>query len=206
MDHVEHIGGTSRRGFQPKVSRLGYSYQDVVELLSASGMGMTATAVLPGFAVIVAEEPDWFETAQFDHFYGPQMRRAYEMMAPRFGATAGSTAQANGRLLSALTDRGALLVTGTDSPFVPYGAGLHAEFRLFSRAGVATADILRQATIGSALAAGVDAELGTVQAGKLADLVIVDGDPLENIRDLDNVVLTVKNGNRYGLNELMNPK
>lgn len=203
MDHVEHIGGTSRRGYQPKVSRLGYSYQDVIALLSESGMGLTATAVLPGFAVIVAEEADWFETPQFDHFYGPQVRRGYELMVPRFGAAAASTAQANGGLLSALTKSGALLVTGTDAPFVPYGAGLHAEFRLYSRAGVSNADILKQATIRSAIAAGVDAELGTIEPGKLADLVVVDGDPLNDIRELDRVTLTIKNGFRYTLADLM---
>ena len=203
MDHVEHIGGTSRRGYQPKVSRLGYSYDDVVSLLVESGMGITATAVLPGFAVIVSEEPDWFETPQFEHFYGAAARRSYEMMTTRFGPGASAIAKANGRLLKTLTEQGALLVTGTDSPFVPYGAGLHAEFRLFDRAGISAADIIRQATINAAQAAGVANELGTVEVGKLADLVVLDGDPLADIRDLDNVVMTIKNGRRYTLEQLL---
>lgn len=202
-DHVEHIGGTSRRGYQPKVSRLGHSYQDVVELLSASGMGLTATAVLPGFAVIVAEEPDWFETPQFETFYGPQARASYEALLGRFGSGAAQIARANGGLLRALTQRDALLVTGTDSPFVPYGAGLHAEFRLYARAGVAPIDILRQATLKSAQASGVAEELGTLEPGKLADLVIVRGDPLKDIRDLDQVVATMKHGVIYPLDELL---
>ena len=204
MDHVEHIGGTSRRGYQPKVSRIGYSYQDVIDLLSASGMAMTATAVLPGFAVIVGQEPDWFETPQFKHFYGEGVRRSYELMLPRFGNTADGYARANGKLLRALTDNDAMLVTGTDSPFVPYGAGLHAEFRLYARAGVSAKDILRQATLKSAQAAGVADELGTLEPGKLADLVIVSGDPLNQIRDLDQVVMTIKNGRRYPLSDLLN--
>jgi len=164
---------------------------------------MTATAVLPGFAVIVAEEPDWFETPQFEAFYGSDMRKSYEMMVPRFGKAAAVTAKANGRLLRALTDSGALLVTGTDSPFVPYGAGLHAEFRLFARAGVSAADIIRQATIRSAQAAGVDKELGTIEPGKLADLIVLDGDPLADVRDLDRVVMTIKNGRRHTLDQLI---
>ena len=203
MDHVEHIGGTSRRGYQPKVSRLGYSYQDVVELLSVGGMGMTATAVLPGFAVIVKEEPDWFATPQFDHFYGERAKRGYEIMVTRFGTGAAATAQANGKILRALTERDALLVTGTDSPFVPYGAGLHAELRLYARAGLSPAQILHQATMKSAQAAGVAAELGSIAVGKLADLVIVDGDPLNEIRDMDNVVMTIKHGYRYALETLL---
>ncbi len=204
-DHVEHIGGTSRRGYQPKVSALGYSYQDVVALLAEGGMGLTATAVLPGFAVIVAQEPDWFETPQFASFYGAPTRRAYEMMIPRFGPTAGAIAEANGRLLRALTERDALLVTGTDAPFVPYGAGLHAEFRLYARAGLSGAAILHQATMKSAEAAGVGNELGQVAEGFLADLVVVDGDPLADIRDADNIVMTIKNGKRYALTDLTTP-
>ena len=203
MDHVEHIGGTSRRGYQPKVSSLGYSYQDVVELLATGGMGITATAVLPGFGVILKEEPEWFETPQFMHFYGESARRGYEMMLQRFGNGVAATARANGRLLRELTKRDALLVTGTDSPFVPYGAGLHAELRLYARAGLTPAQILRQATIKSAEAAGVASELGTIQVGKLADLVIVDGDPLANIGDADNVVMTIKHGQRYSLDALL---
>ncbi len=205
MDHVEHIGGTSRRGYQPKVSRLGHSYDDVVTLLSKSGMGITPTAVLPGFAVIVTEEPDWFETPQFDAFYGAPARQAYEGMATRFGRGAGGVVKANGGLLRALTEQDALLVTGTDSPFVPYGAGLHAEFRLYARAGVAPIDVLRQATLNSAKAAGVEADLGSIEAGKLADMVVVDGDPLANVGDWDNVVMTIKNGHRYPLAELLAP-
>jgi len=203
MDHVEHIGGTSRRGYQPKVSRMGYSYDDVVQLLSAGGMGMTATAVLPGFAVIIGAEPDWFENPQFDHFYGPEALAGYEVMLRRFGNGADAIAKANGRLLKALTDNDALLVTGTDAPFVPYGAGLHAEFRLYARAGISPADIIRQATLKSAQAAGVAGELGSIEAGKLADMVVLDGDPLASIGDLDNVVMTIKNGRRYTLESLL---
>ena len=204
MDHVEHIGGTSRRGYQPKVSAKGRSYGDVVTLLAESGMGITPTAVLPGFAVIALDEPDWFETAPFDYFYGERRKTLYRMMAGRFGGGAApDTAANNGRFLRTLTDRGALVVSGTDSPFVPYGAGLHAELRLYARAGLSSAEILRTATIQAARAAGVDAELGTITPGKLADLVIVDGDPLANIADADNVVMTIKNGRRYPLADLL---
>ena len=203
IDHVEHIGGTSRRGYQPKVSRLGYSYQDVVELLSVSGMGITATAVLPGSMVIVDQEADWFETPQFDHFFGEETKQRYLGMRALFGATAEGVATANGGLLRALTERDALLVTGTDAPFVPYGAGLHAEFRLYARAGLTGAQILHQATMNSAQAAGVANELGSIEPGKLADLVVVEGDPLADIRDLDQVVMTIKGGQRYPLQNLL---
>ncbi|MCZ6657369.1 MAG: amidohydrolase family protein [Gammaproteobacteria bacterium] len=202
-DHVEHIGGTSRRGYQPKVTALGHSYDDVIRLLVDSGMGITATAVLPGYSVVVGEQPDLFATDQFEAFYGASMRQAAQMLVRMFGPGATATAEANGELLRALVDEDALLVTGTDSPFVPYGAGLHAEFRLYERAGIAPRDILRASTIKSAQAVGVADDLGTLEVGKLADFVVVDGDPLAQIRDADNVVFTVKNGVVYPLAELI---
>ena len=203
MDHVEHIGGTSRRGYQPKVTSLGYSYADVVELLAGSNMGITATAVLPAWAVIFQEDEDLFQTPAFNHFFGPEALKGYAGLARRFGGGAKSYHNANGKLLRALVERDALLVTGTDSPFVPYGPGLHAELRLFERAGIAPWQVLRAATAKAAIAAGVDGELGTIAVGMLADLVVVDGDPLAQIKDADNVVLTIKGGQRYPIEELL---
>jgi len=203
MDHVEHIGGTSRRGYQPKVTGLGRSYGDVIALLSESGMGITPTAVLPGYAVIAAEEPDLFTTPQFDYFYGANGRQAAAMLSRMFGPAAATTAANNGKLLKALADADALLVSGTDSPFVPYGAGLHAELRLYARAGLTPAQILKAASVNAAKAAGVEHDIGTLQPGMIADLVVVDGDPLANIADADNVVMTIKNGRAYHLPQLL---
>jgi Tol biopolymer transport system component len=203
MDHVEHIGGTSRRGFAPKVSGLGYSYDDVVNLLVDSGMGITPTAVLPGYAVIAETQPDLFTTPQFETFYGERGRQGAAMMARMFGPRAGATVVANAELLRELAARDALMVSGTDSPFSPYGAGLHAELRLYALAGLTPQQVLRTATVQAAIAAGVENDLGTLQPGMLADMVIVDGDPLADIADADNVTLTIKNGRAYPLAELL---
>jgi imidazolonepropionase-like amidohydrolase len=203
MDHVEHIGGTSRRGYQPKVSALGRSYHDVVRLLAQSGMGITPTAVLPGYTVITASEPDLFDTPQFEHFYGSTGRQAAALLLRMAGDGAEVRADNNGRLLRTLANVDALLVTGTDSPFVPYGAGLHAELRLYARAGLTPAQILRAAAAKGAQTTAVDHDIGTLQPGMIADFVVVDGDPLADIRDADNVVLTVKNGRSYPLQRLL---
>jgi imidazolonepropionase-like amidohydrolase len=117
--------------------------------------------------------------------------------------TASGGARANGHALRALVDAGALVVTGTDSPFVPYATGLHAELRLYVRGGLTPFETLRAATYASATAAGVIDDTGTVEIGKLADLVVIDGDPLVDIKDTDNVVMTVKNGVAYSLADLL---
>ena len=65
------------------------------------------------------------------------------------------------------------------------------------------AQILRAATVNSAKAAGVAHDLGVLAPGMVADLVIVDGDPLADIADADNVVLTIKNGRGYRMENLL---
>ncbi|MGE0625540.1 MAG: amidohydrolase family protein [Pseudomonadales bacterium] len=203
MDHVEHIGGTSRRGYAPKVSALGRSYDDVVQLLTKSGMGITPTVVLPGYALMASEAPDLFATPQFRAFYGEAGQAAAAGIARMFGGGVPETVAGNAELLRKLADADALMVTGTDSPFVPYGAGLHAELRLYARAGLTPAQILRAATAVSARAAGVSQDIGTLAPGMIADLVIVDGDPLADIADADNVVMTIKHGRAYPLDRLL---
>jgi imidazolonepropionase-like amidohydrolase len=202
MDHVEHIGGTSRRGYQPKVSQTGHVYGDVINLLAKSGMGITPTLVLPGFSVIASEDDGYFDTPQFNSFYGAEVKAGLKMFSARSG-TAPIVAKANALALRKLVDAGALVVTGTDSPFVPYGAGLHAELRLYVRAGLSPFEALHAATVSSATAAGVIDDTGTLEAGKLADIVVLEGDPLANINDADNVVMTIKNGKAYTLGTLL---
>ena len=206
VDHIEHIGGTSRRGYATKTSLLGRSYQDVVEVLTASGMGMVPTAVVPGVVLTFDEQPDIYTTPQFQAFYGEAARRTYIDFMQFFGRGVEAVVTANGELLRGLVRRGALVGTGTDSPFTPFGAGLHAELRLYQRAGLAPHEILHAATYQSAVIAGVEHDLGTLEPGKLADLVVVDGDPLADVADADNVVLTVKDGRAYTLQALMRPE
>jgi Tol biopolymer transport system component len=203
MDHVEHIGGTSRRGYAPKVSGMGRSYNDVTRLISESGMGITPTAVLPGYTTIVGLQPDLLETPQFNRFYGEQGRLAAAGLVRMFGPAAKGLAKANGQLIRDLAATDALMVTGTDSPFVPYGAGLHAELRLFELAGLTPEQILHAATFKSAQAAGVAKDLGSISAGKIADIVLVLGDPLRTISDADNVTMTIKNGHVYKIEQLL---
>ncbi|CAN7618195.1 amidohydrolase family protein [Rhizobium sp. LjRoot258] len=61
------------------------------------------------------------------------------------------------------------------------GQGLHAELQNFVRAGIPPLEVLRIATQHSASAVGAGDLLGTLEAGKLADIVLLDEDPLEDI-------------------------
>ena len=197
MDHVEHFGGTSRRGYQPKVSGTGFIYDDVINLLAQSQMGITPTLVLGGFATIASQDDDLFATPQFNSFYSPDFPRPAR-------PTGASRVSANGQALREMMDAGVLVVTGTDAPLIPMGIGLHAELRLYVRAGLSPFETLRAATFSSATAAGVIQDTGTLEVGKLADIVVIDGDPLNDINDADNIVMTVKNGRAFALESLLN--
>ncbi|MBC7562530.1 MAG: amidohydrolase family protein [Gemmatimonadaceae bacterium] len=95
---------------------------------------------------------------------------------------------------------GALLLAGTDAdntfPFLFFGFSLHDELSLLVKGGLTPLAALQCATINPARFLGREAELGTVTAGKLADLVLLDANPMENIEHTKRITAVVANG-RY---------
>jgi imidazolonepropionase-like amidohydrolase len=99
----------------------------------------------------------------------------------------------------ALHRAGVRLMPGTDAPLrnSPPGFGLHHELAYFVEAGLTPFDALRSATLEPARFFGMQDSLGTIEAGKLADLVLVDRDPLSDIRHAARTVLVIANGWAY---------
>lgn len=102
--------------------------------------------------------------------------------------------QALGDTLARLMRSSARIAIASDAPAVPYGQGFHEELAALARTGIPPAQILRWATAGGAMALGLDQQLGTLEVGKLADFVVIDGDPLTRIDDARRVELVVKGG------------
>ena len=91
-----------------------------------------------------------------------------------------------------VSDRGGRILAGTDSPIVPYGLSLLLEIEQLAEAGLAPMEALDSATRVAAEALGVGHELGTIEVGKIADLVLLGGDPLEDIGNLRKTELVLK--------------
>ena len=98
------------------------------------------------------------------------------------------------RLVRRLHDAGVPIVAGSDAMA---GFSLHRELELYSEAGIPNLDILRIATLGAATVMKRDGERGSLAVGRVADLVLVDGDPSQRMRDLRRMELVMKGGVIY---------
>ena len=143
------------------------------------------SAITPGLEEIVPRFP-------------PQVRRTMRSGAlevpPDKQAAYHEAFPAMLRLLKAIYDMGVTIIPGTDS--LP-GYTLHHELELYTRAGIAPAEVLRMATWTPALVMGANKDCGVIAPGKLADMILVDGDPTANIRDINNITTVIKGGKIY---------
>jgi imidazolonepropionase-like amidohydrolase len=101
---------------------------------------------------------------------------------------------------------GVKIIAGTDGPGIGSllpGFGLHGELELLVAAGLTPLQALRAATLTAAEALGKADQLGTVEPGKLADMVVLDGDPLQEIQNLKKIHLVVQGGKTYERDTLL---
>ena len=111
-----------------------------------------------------------------DESLAPQYSKSYETMK---------------KFLKALYDNGITILAGTDGGIVQH------ELEVYSECGIPNYDVLRMATYFPAKEFGLLDKYGTVAPGKIANLILIDGDPKKNIKDIRKIYLTIKEGKIY---------
>jgi len=106
--------------------------------------------------------------------------------------------------LKRLSDAGVTIAAGTDAGNIGtlHGPSIFRELRLMADAGLTTRQVLASATAGGARVMGREKDLGAVAPGKLADLLILDRDPLVDVANLEAIHRVVKGGRVYTPEEL----
>lgn len=163
--------------------------------------GVFYNATLTAYGYFGEQDPEFFD------YFWPEMELltpwAREQVEERLPRRVNAQFERIFRVKKGLLERfhalggGHLITLGTDHPSWGQffsGFGVHREMHAMAAAGIPPADVLRIATINGARALGVDDRLGTIEVGKLADMVVVRGDPLTDIRATRNPRWVVKGG------------
>lgn len=209
MDGMEHTSATHRLGYSRTVSELGRGYEDVIKLLAASGMSITPTLFTS--AALYADDRSLVEDERTRRLFPEWEYRELVAKADAAGSDeprprlARKALPANVELLHTVHRRGGLVLSGTDAPLDNIAVSLHQNLRALVKYGFTPHAALTVTTSTAAEWLGLDADLGTVERGKLADLALVEGDPLEDIAAAANVRMTIANGIVHTTDDLMKP-
>jgi Tol biopolymer transport system component/imidazolonepropionase-like amidohydrolase len=207
VDGIEHLRGTSRRGYSPKLSATNRAYKDVVDLIARSGVTLTPTiGIQGGFAARLTGDKTLLFDPRLALFPLPVVSMLTDMATGRAAPERDAAMKPYEATLRAIAGQGGKIIAGTDSPIVPYGLGLHAELEAYVHAGLTPFQALQTATVNAAQALGLAGELGTIEPGKIADLTFIGGDPLFDIRNARDVKRVMRGGRIFDVADLIKKK
>ena len=198
-------------------------YDDLQQLIAASDVSMTPTLIVTfgelfGENYIYENEDSWSQDKV--KAFIPDVNNAYNPITGESGTPLHVRCMHSihvsdeiydigfrsvGRSLTKLAKAGATVNVGSHGQVS--GLAMYWEMLLFAESGMEPMEILRAATINGAKTYGLDHQLGSITPGKLADLIVLDEDPTEDIRNANSVRYTMVNGRLYDshtMNEIGN--
>jgi hypothetical protein len=187
MDAKEHAGFCEPRGD-------GLIYDDLVQLYRRAGIGVVPTIIYSVLALRMNRDPEALGRDQeLAPFLEPRNAFAWMLALDSTGRReyerfVASARQVTGKLARA----GVTIGTGTDVWQIP--TGVHLELEEMVAAGLSPLEALRAATGDAARIIGAEGELGTIEKGKWADLVLLDADPSADIRNTRRIRAVVQAG------------
>ena len=182
--------------------------EDFARLMGAKKIPMVTTLTIGENYSRLAEHPEYLDqplyratlTAEEIETLKTERRAEYqERKWTSWMKIMTTIAQENLRQINAA---GGVLVAGTDQSS---GPALHRELELLAAAGIPAADIIRIATLNGATFLGLEHELGSIEAGKLADMVLLSADPTVDIDNAKRIVAVFKGGSRIDRDRLEIP-
>jgi Tol biopolymer transport system component len=202
MDAKEHIGGCEPRGDK-------YLYDDLVQLYKVAGIGVVPTISYLDLALRLNVRPALFDDdAELAPFLPAKDNFDWMVkLTPDIRTQFIQWHQQSREGTLKLWKAGVTLGTGTDIWQIPNG--VHLELEQLVAAGLPPLAAIHAGTGGAARILGAEKDLGTIEVGKWADLVLLDADPLSDIRNTSRIWQVVKYGqliDRAAILKVMKPK
>jgi len=183
-------------------------YKDVLQLWPKGGVGYTPT-LLVGYGGLFGEtywyqHTDVWKNPRLSKFVPPEILDARAMRRP-MAPEEDYNHFAIARIAKELFDAGVSVQVGAHGQ--REGLGAHWELWMLVQGGMTPQQALKCGTWNGARYLGLDGDIGSLETGKLADVIVIDGNPLKDIRQSERVLYTMVNGRLYDaatMNELGN--
>lgn len=213
MDGTSHLTGTQKTGYARTVSETSQAYDDISSLYGEGERAIETTLFTADF-LLADEFEDDPRLPLFLPWESGDVLDGLSTRADLLNAVSENTEFPSDpncqtetcRFVDAfkrISDCGGTVLAGTDMPLDYVGTSLHSNLRGLAHFGFSPYETLLTATRLPAEFMGVEEDIGTLESGKLADMAIVEGNPLEQVSDAMRVQMTMKNGELLTLDDML---